>query len=43
MYSAESQDGQFALHDARFWDWIAFGVIAMIMIGFVVWGILTEV
>ena len=40
MYSAESQDAPFSPQDARFWDWVAVGVIATIIIGFAIWGIL---
>jgi len=43
MYSAESQDAQFGPQDARLWDWVAFGVIATIINGFAVWGILGAV
>lgn len=43
MYSAESHDAQFGPQDARFWDWVAFGVIATIIIGFAVWVILASV
>ena len=39
MYSAESHDALFSPQDARFWDWVAFGGIATIVVGFAVWAI----
>lgn len=43
MYSAESRDARFGPEDAQLWDWVAFGLIATIIIGIAVFGILAAV
>jgi hypothetical protein len=39
MTTPISEDAPFGPQDARFWDWMLAGVIAVIIIGLAVWGL----
>jgi len=36
-----SEDAPFGEQDARFWDWVFASIVAVIVLGLIVWGVVS--